>query len=142
MGPKFGRTAIIIVIGALFILFGITLLFSHFLGSLFYWLLRFIAVIFGILFPLLIIVGGILLLVNVRKKLPTQPKGQRLYRSTSNKKIAGVCGGIATYLGVEPATVRIIALIIGVICWYLAIPAYLIFWIVTPPDTRSFNTWT
>ena len=33
---------------------------------------------------------------------------KKLYRSTSDKKICGVCGGIAKYLGIDPTIVRLI----------------------------------
>ncbi len=32
---------------------------------------------------------------------------KRLYRSTNNKMIAGVCGGVAEYFGLDPALVRL-----------------------------------
>lgn len=33
---------------------------------------------------------------------------KKLYRSTVNKKLLGVCGGIANYFGVDPTLVRLI----------------------------------
>ena len=33
--------------------------------------------------------------------------GKKLYRSTSNKMLAGVCGGIAEYFGIDPTLIRI-----------------------------------
>ena len=33
--------------------------------------------------------------------------GKRLYRSMNNKMIAGVCGGVAEYFGLDPALVRL-----------------------------------
>lgn len=38
--------------------------------------------------------------------MPTNPK--RLYRSNTNRIIAGVCGGIAEYLDVDPTLMRIV----------------------------------
>ena len=35
----------------------------------------------------------------------------RLYRSESDKKIAGVCGGIAEYFGIDPTIIRLLWLI-------------------------------
>ena len=32
---------------------------------------------------------------------------KQLYKSSTNKKIAGVCGGIGEYLGIDPALVRL-----------------------------------
>ena len=33
---------------------------------------------------------------------------KRLYKSTQNKMIDGVCGGIAEYFGIDPTVVRLI----------------------------------
>jgi len=59
---------------------------------------------------------------------------QRLARSR-NKVIAGVCGGIANYLGWDPALVRILYLIISIMS--AAFPGtlvYIILWIVMPNE--------
>ena len=33
---------------------------------------------------------------------------KRLYRSSTDQKLCGVCGGIAEYLGIDPTVVRVI----------------------------------
>ena len=33
---------------------------------------------------------------------------KRLYKSASNKKLCGVCGGVAEYLNVDPTIVRLL----------------------------------
>ena len=33
---------------------------------------------------------------------------KKLYRNTSNKMIAGVCSGLAEYIGIDPTVVRLI----------------------------------
>ena len=38
---------------------------------------------------------------------------KRLYRSRRQRSVAGVCGGIADYLGVEPFLVRLVWLMIS-----------------------------
>ncbi len=45
---------------------------------------------------------------------PGDRKKRRLVRSSRDKKIAGVCGGIADYFGIDPTLVRI-AFVIGTI---------------------------
>lgn len=55
--------------------------------------------------------------------------GKRLYRSDTNKMIAGVCGGLGEYLGIDATALRIIWLLIvvftgfapGVLVYILAI---------------------
>ena len=32
---------------------------------------------------------------------------KQLYKSSTNKKVAGVCGGIGEYLGIDPTIVRL-----------------------------------
>ena len=39
---------------------------------------------------------------------------KRLYRSTINKVLAGVCGGIGEYLDVDPVAIRVLWLLLTV----------------------------
>lgn len=38
---------------------------------------------------------------------------KKLYRSTSNKIIAGVCAGLAEYINIDPTVVRLIWALVG-----------------------------
>ena len=38
---------------------------------------------------------------------------KKLYRSTTNKTIAGVCAGLAEYFNIDPTIVRVIWALIG-----------------------------
>ncbi len=60
---------------------------------------------------------------------------RRLTRSTTDRRIAGVCGGVAKYLNVDPTVVRIIFLI-ALLCGSLGFWAYLIVWLTAPEDNR------
>lgn len=57
--------------------------------------------------------------------------GKRLYRSRKDRKIAGVCGGLGEYFGVDPVIFRIVllALLLGAGSGILL---YVIFWIAVP----------
>ncbi len=67
--------------------------------------------------------------VNVH---PTNSK--RLVRSRDDRMIAGVCGGVARYLGVDPAIVRV-AVVVGTILGLGSlIVAYVIAWILMPQE--------
>lgn len=59
----------------------------------------------------------------------------RLYRSKTERKVAGVCGGIAEYFNVDPTIIRL-AWLIAVFCAGGGLLAYLIALIVIPekPD--------
>ena len=58
---------------------------------------------------------------------------KRLYRSNTDKMIAGVCGGLARYLGVDPTIVRLVFLLLFFV-GRSAITIYLILWIITPQE--------
>jgi phage shock protein PspC (stress-responsive transcriptional regulator) len=56
-------------------------------------------------------------------------------RDTRNKKIAGVCAGMARYFDVDPVLVRVIFLVLAVTTG-IGFIAYVVAWIVMPKDTR------
>ncbi len=55
----------------------------------------------------------------------------RLVRSDSDTMIAGVCGGLAAYLNVDPVLVRL-AFVILLFASGIGIPLYIILWVITP----------
>jgi phage shock protein C len=58
-----------------------------------------------------------------------------LYRSRRNKMIAGVCGGIAEWLGWSPTAVRVAYVIISILSvGFPGTIAYVILWIVMPEE--------
>lgn len=58
---------------------------------------------------------------------------KRLCRSIKDKKIAGVCGGLAKYFKVDPAIVRIIFLLAALV-WGFSIILYIVCWICVPKE--------
>lgn len=56
---------------------------------------------------------------------------KRLTRSTTDKKIAGVCGGLAEYFELDPTLVRVLWLLL-VLFAGTGMLAYLILWIALP----------
>jgi phage shock protein C len=58
-----------------------------------------------------------------------------LLRSSSDRMIAGVCGGIARWLGWDPTLVRIGYVLLSVLSVaFPGILVYLILWLVMPKD--------
>ena len=57
---------------------------------------------------------------------------KKLYRSTKNRMIAGVCGGIAEYLDADPTIVRLVWAVVTVFIIPIGILAYIIAWIIIP----------
>lgn len=61
---------------------------------------------------------------------------KKLYRSRSDKMIAGVCGGLADYVGIDPTLIRLAFLIfflVGSAGFWL----YLVCWIVIPLEPET-----
>ena len=61
---------------------------------------------------------------------PAQPK--RLLRTNDDKMVAGVCGGLARYFGVDPTLVRVAAVIALVLGFPATVIAYVVAWAITP----------
>jgi len=58
---------------------------------------------------------------------------KRLFRSKDDRVIAGVCGGIAQYLGIDPTIIRIIFVLIFLTEGF-GLMLYLILWVVVPEE--------
>ena len=63
-----------------------------------------------------------------------EPK--KLYRSETDKMIAGVCGGIADYFTLDPTLVRLGYILFSVFTVFSGVLAYLILWVVVPKKKR------
>ncbi|MBM3726781.1 MAG: PspC domain-containing protein [Acidobacteria bacterium] len=58
---------------------------------------------------------------------------KRLARMMNDKKIAGVCSGVARYFGIDTTLVRIVWLLL-ILCAGTGVLAYIICWIAMPKD--------
>lgn len=72
---------------------------------------------------------------------PQSAAGRRLTRSTTDRKIGGVCGGLASYFDVDPTLVRLATVILAIypgaiICGVLV---YLLAWFVIPAATATLE---
>lgn len=63
---------------------------------------------------------------------------RRLLRSTTDRRIAGVCGGLAKYTNTDPTVVRILFLL-SIIFGGFGIWAYLVVWLIAPENNRLEN---
>jgi len=52
----------------------------------------------------------------------------------SDKYIAGVCGGVAKYLGVDATVVRVIFVLLALAGIFPGLLAYIIGWIIMPAE--------
>jgi len=91
------------------------------------------------------IIGGVLAYLAAWLVMPegteqtAAPYG-RLTRSATDKKIAGVCGGLAEYFGVDATPIRVLWVILSILCGAIigGVIAYLVAWVIMPrpPDVR------
>jgi phage shock protein C len=66
---------------------------------------------------------------------------RRLYRSRTDKQIAGVAGGLAEYLGVDPTVVRVLWVVAAFATFPLAPIAYVIMAMITPQEPVPTDTY-
>ncbi len=57
---------------------------------------------------------------------------KRLYRSSEEKVLGGVCGGIAEYVSVDPVIVRLLWVLFTLASLGAGILLYLIAWVIVP----------
>ena len=59
------------------------------------------------------------------------PQAKKLYRSRTDKKIAGVCGGLADFFGIDSSLVRLFFILLFLFggSGFLV---YVILWIIVP----------
>lgn len=57
----------------------------------------------------------------------------KLYRSRSNKMIAGICAGLGEYLDIDPTIVRLVFVLLALTPLH-GVLIYLILWLITPQE--------
>lgn len=68
---------------------------------------------------------------------PPEAPRRPLTRSRTDRVVGGVCGGLASYLGVESVWVRLAAVVLGLFSWGAAVAAYVVAWIILPEGDTS-----
>jgi phage shock protein C len=95
--------------------------------------------------------GGLLAYVAAWAVMPdtsgpevTGAGGRRLTRSLIDRKVAGVCGGIAEYLAVDSMAVRVAWIVLTVVpgVVVLGLVAYVVGWFIMPTSSRDIMTAT
>ncbi len=137
-----GGSTVTLVLGIVIVIIGVTLLFHYYDFLPF----SFTFHQFGTLaLPIIfILIGGALLLGKVKKESPsggvegesvnTGVEKKRLARSVRDKKIAGVCGGLAEYLEVDPTIVRLACVVLAFASFGLALILYVACAFVIPKE--------
>ncbi len=66
---------------------------------------------------------------------PEQPPPtsyKRLARSRADRKLGGVCAGVAQYTGLDPTLVRVLVVVLGVMTFPVSVAVYALLWAVVP----------
>jgi phage shock protein C len=58
---------------------------------------------------------------------------RRLYRSRTNRKLAGVCGGLAQYFNTDVTLIRVLFVVLALLGGP-GLVIYLVLWIVVPEE--------
>ena len=58
---------------------------------------------------------------------------RKLYRSRTNKQVAGVCGGLAEYFNVDVTLMRVLFIVLAVL-GAAGIVIYIAMWIIVPQE--------
>lgn len=87
--------------------------------------------------PIILIALGIILVVRGKSfAYKESPSGRGLFRSSSNRMIAGVCAGLGNYLNIDPNLVRIIWVILTFGSFGIGILIYVLFALLVPLDNE------
>lgn len=57
-----------------------------------------------------------------------------LYRSKTDRKIAGICGGMGKYFNIDPTVVRVVFVLLLLPGGLPGILPYLVLWVVIPEE--------
>ncbi len=63
---------------------------------------------------------------------------RKLYRSRTDRKIWGVCGGLAKYFDMDPTIVRVI-FVASLLCGTLGLWVYIIMAIIVPQESEGYT---
>ena len=143
-----GGATFTLVIGIIIVIIGVTLLFDYYdfipVSLVFS---QFVRLALPIIF---ILIGGALLLGRERKvqkegekeaegageSVDSGVEKKRLTRSSKDKKLAGVCGGLAAYLKVDPTIVRFVYVILAFASFGIALILYVVCAFIIPKEVN------
>jgi len=61
---------------------------------------------------------------------------RKLYRSRTDRKLAGVCGGLAQYFNADPTLIRVLFVVLALLGGP-GLVIYLVLWIIVPEEPEG-----
>ena len=58
---------------------------------------------------------------------------RKLYRSKTDRKLAGVCGGLAQYFNIDPTLIRVLFVVLAILGGS-GLVLYVALWIIVPTE--------
>jgi phage shock protein C len=71
-----------------------------------------------------------------RELKPKSSMVKRLYRSSENRVLGGVCGGLGEYFNIDPVIIRLLFILFS-FAYGIGILAYLIAWMIIPNPNKQ-----
>ena len=62
---------------------------------------------------------------------------KRIYRSNTDRRIGGVCGGLGEYFDVDPTFVRVIFILLTLLSLGLGVIGYILIWMIIPRKPKE-----
>lgn len=63
----------------------------------------------------------------------------KLYKSEEDKKVMGICGGIAEYFNVDSTVIRLVFVLLTLFGGFPGVLAYIIAALIMPDDPRYYR---
>ncbi|WP_320935832.1 PspC domain-containing protein [Bacteroides nordii] len=64
---------------------------------------------------------------------------RKLTRSRSDRMLAGVCGGLAQFFGLDASLVCIAYAILTIFTAFAGVPVYILMWIIIPEEKNRYS---
>lgn len=61
---------------------------------------------------------------------------KKLYRSAQDRKLAGVCGGLAAYLNMDPTAIRVLWAVVSLFA-FVGVLAYIVCAVIIPEEPTN-----
>lgn len=121
--------------GIALIALGVWLIAERLLGPLLEPVRVFVRWVASVGWALALIGLGALLLKRGRRSGDTRFSGRRLYRSRDDRRLGGVLGGLARYLGFDPTLVRVLYAVVTIVTGvWPGVAVYLVALVIVPEE--------
>ena len=94
-----------------------------------------------IVWPIAILVAGLVLIVLASNGKAFMPAGRKLYRKRAGRMLGGVCAGLADYSGLDVTTVRLISVVLMVASFSMFVLLYVVLWVIVPEEPQDGSVW-